>query len=167
MNDDGCPVDMEMTSHTKHACNAKEGLQRWGSDDCKCVPEWLYVRRLSEAVHDHSLDSMDATKRSDALQCLCKMTMEGNHWSGTAVVEWLKQEYPSQVKYVKRADVFNSARGWRAANAHVDLEVAVPQHEQALTKDAMEAMLLAGPTKFPYIIAELFAKLPETRDLVL
>lgn len=127
---EACKIRVRLIVYFKHAQTKED--HKGGLGSCHCVPEWIHIARTEETikqkhVHNHTLDSLDKFRRSEALLFYARYKVAEGGYSYSAVRRWMQakySEYTSQVEHLKISDVANAARPWRDLNR--DLELIEP-----------------------------------------
>ncbi|KAH9828871.1 5-amino-6-(5-phosphoribosylamino)uracil reductase [Teratosphaeria destructans] len=128
-----------------------------GFSACKCLPEWLYIRRTDrtwDRNHNHDLEQLDKYKHSDGIMYFAQNKVEEGY-SFSAVTNWLHQKYgevTSQAQFITKQDVANVAQKWRQHNRNIVLKTVVEEptaeeNEQKRCQDLINSTTPEGLMK--------------------
>lgn len=169
---DACRMRIRLTHYTKHA-DTKEN-HKTGFGACKCIPEWMHLRRtdkIADHEHNHDIDMLDRFRRSDGIMYFTKLKAEEG-FSYAGVAHWIHEKYDNVTKqalYMTKQEVANVASQWRRANRDVELRDS-PKDWTPEEQRKVQCLDLAHTTKSEGLIralAAVFERLPEAIEMAM
>ncbi|KAK5114589.1 hypothetical protein LTR85_010166 [Meristemomyces frigidus] len=165
-NAEPCTMRIRLTYYTKHADTDDDHNVGYGA--CKCIPEWLYLKRTEKVrfeQHNHDIDMLDRFRRSDGMMYFVKKKAEEGH-AFSSVANWLHDKYDSvtkQAQFMTKQEVANVAQAWRRANKglklKMSLEDATPEEiEKSKCMDLLNTTKSEGLMRALALVCE---RLPE------
>lgn len=151
-----CAMRIVLMYFTKHAASNEN--HKTGFMNCKCMPEWMYLRRTDRATreeHTHDLEFLDKFKRSNAMMFLAKSKAEKGY-SFSAVANWLHNKYDdltSQAKFMTKHEVSNVAQKWRQAHRDVEMRTTVKDETPEEVEERRRLDLINSTTEEGLMIA--------------
>lgn len=167
---EACPMRICLTYYTKHADTDEDHKAGFGA--CKCVPDWLYIRKTEkceDSDHNHEIDMLDKFKRSDAMMFLVKKKAEEGHLF-SSVIQWLHKHYDGvtkQAHFMSKQEVSNVAQAWRTTHRDVELmpveDEPTPEAIRAL--NYVNLLHTARPRALIRALAAASERIPEIIDI--
>ena len=169
---ESCPVRFRIVMYIKHADTDEP--HKAGLGHCRCAPEWMLFERKSHSVgeHNHTLESQDKFKRSDALLFFAEHKVEEGGYLYASVIKWIKEKFTektNQVRYLTAHDVANAARRWRVQNRHLELVETIeePTEEEEQGKRCLDLTQTTTADGLKKALAEICARLPEAAGIAI
>ncbi|KAK5169321.1 uncharacterized protein LTR77_005296 [Saxophila tyrrhenica] len=171
--DKACGMRFRVLYFVKHA-NTDENHSS-GLDSCRCVPEWVHLQRTGRVEslniqHNHSLESMDRFKRSDAIVFYAALKVQEGGYMYAAVRRWIMEKFGSatkQIEHLSISDIANASRFWRQQNPELELIPDIPDDDPAIgaRKRALESINRIAPESLRRALAEVFKQLPAAIEI--
>ncbi|KAF2772953.1 hypothetical protein EJ03DRAFT_324011 [Teratosphaeria nubilosa] len=169
---DPCKLKLTVVHYTKHADTEENHHIGFGA--CKCLPEWLYIRRTDrtwDRSHNHDLDQLDKYKHSDGIMYFAQNKVEEGY-SFSAVANWLHEKYgevTSQAQFITKQDVANVAQKWRQYNRDIVLKTVVeePTAEENEQKRCQDLINSTTPQGLMKALAAICQSIPSAIPIAL
>lgn len=172
-SNESCQVRFRIVMYFKHADTDEP--HKSGLDHCRCVPEWMYLERKRHSLgheHNHTLESLDQFKWSDAMLLFAQRKVEDGGYMYASVSKWIKEklwERTKQVQFMTSHDVANAARRWRVLNRDLEL-VETIEDPSPVEEGRKRCFDLIGTTSVEGLkkaLVEVCTKMPEAARLVM
>lgn len=166
-----CKLRFRIVAWIRHADSNED--HKKGLGNCNCVPEWMYIEKMQASAnlsHNHTLESLDKYKRTDALLHFCEQKVMEGGYLYKAVCKWMKEKYGhvKELEFLNDHDVANAARRWRVYNRDLELVDTIPdpKPEDERRDKCLKLIETATVEGLQKALREICSKLPEATEIV-
>lgn len=169
-----CRLRFRIHAFIKHAEDGSEEHKK-GLGNCNCVPEWLFMERMrasTDVDHNHTLDSLDKYKRTDALLFFAENKVIEGGYLYAAVRRWIVDNFSHKTKevgYLTDHDVANAARRWRVQNRELELldTIPDPNPDDERREKCLKLIATSKMEGLQTALREICKQLPEATKIAL